>query len=181
MKYLKFTLGILSLLVLGFLLIGIIKPELSYDFEILVEKPLAESWAVSQDEEKMSMWLDGFQNIEHISGTPNTVGAVSDVYFTSGGKQIVIRETITNIVPKETISMVFTSDFMEMGYKFSLSNLDGQTKINTSTTSVGNNLISKSMIALMANSMKEQEQKNLENLKKTIEENTKNYYPIEED
>ena len=54
MKYLKYILGILALLIIGFFLLGLIKSEVSYDCEVMVDKPLAESWAVSQDEEKMS-------------------------------------------------------------------------------------------------------------------------------
>jgi len=49
MKYLKYILGIIAILVMVFFLMGVIKPTLSYDCEIMVEKPLAESWAVSQD------------------------------------------------------------------------------------------------------------------------------------
>jgi len=85
MKYLKYILGILAILVIVFFLLGLIKPELSYECEITVDKSLAESWAVSQDEGKMSDWLPGFQKVEPVSGTPGTVGAVADVYFITDG------------------------------------------------------------------------------------------------
>ncbi len=179
MKYLKYILGILALLIIGFFLLGQIKSELTYEYEIMVDKPLAESWAVSQDEEKMSDWLDGFQKIEHVSGTPGTVGAVSDVYFISDGQEMTIRETITEIVPDESISMSFTSDFMDMDYKLIMTPVDGKTKINSTTTAAGNGMVSKSLIALMGNSIKKQEETNLANLKRTIEENSKNYFPPE--
>lgn len=179
MKYLKYILGILAVLVIVFFLLAIIKPELSYEYEIMVNKPLAESWAVSQDEEKMADWLDGFQKIEHISGSPGTVGEVSDVYFVSDGQEMVIRETITNIVPNESISMLFTSDFMDMDYKLSMRSVDGKTKISSSTTAKGNGLISRSIIALMGSTIKAQEEMNMTNLKNTIEKNKKNYFPVE--
>ncbi|NNC61333.1 MAG: SRPBCC family protein, partial [Eudoraea sp.] len=114
MKYLKYILGIIAVLVIVFFMIGIIKPELSYEAEIMVDKPVAESWAVSQDEEKMGDWLDGFQRIEHISGTPGTVGAVSDVYFVTDGQEMIIRETITDIDPEKSCSMKFSNEFMDM-------------------------------------------------------------------
>lgn len=63
MKYLKYIIGIIALLFIGFLLIGLIKPEASYDSEIMVEKPIAESWAVIQDEGKLVEWLPGFQKL----------------------------------------------------------------------------------------------------------------------
>ncbi len=179
MKYLKYILGILTVLVIGFFLLGVIKSELSYECEVMVDKSLAESWSVSQDEEKMSDWLEGFQKIEQVSGSPNTVGAVADIYFVTDGQEMTIRETITEIVPNESVSMLFTSDFMDMDYKLTMESIDGKTKINSSTTCKGNGMVSKSLIALMGNSMETQEKTNLSSLKKTIEQNSKNYFSTE--
>ena len=181
MKYLKYILGIVVVLVIVFLALGLIKPELSYDAEIVVDKPLAECWAVSQDEDKMADWLEGFQKIEHISGTPGAVGAVSDVYFITNDQEMVIREKITDIVPDESISMFFESDFMNMDYKLSMSNVDGKTKLSSNTSAVGNGIFAKSLMALMGGSIKAQEDTNLANLKKTIEANTKDYLPSEKE
>ncbi|MBT8395124.1 MAG: hypothetical protein KJN66_09775, partial [Bacteroidia bacterium] len=64
MKYLKYILGILVILIIGFFVLGLVKPEITYECEIVVDKPLAECWAVTQDEEKMSEWLPGFQKVE---------------------------------------------------------------------------------------------------------------------
>ncbi len=179
MKYLKYILGILVILVIGFFLLGLIKSELYYECEVMVDKPLTESWAVSQDEEKMSDWLDGFQKIEQVSGSPGKVGSISDVYFLTDGQEMTIRETITDIVPNESISMLFTTDFMDMDYKLNMESIDGKTKINSSTTCEGNGMVSKSLIALMGSSIKTQEETNLTNLKKTIEKNSKNYFHAE--
>lgn len=178
MKYLKYILGIVAILVIGFFLLGVIKSEIAYDCEIIVDKPLAESWAVSQDEQKMSDWLEGFQKFEHVSGTPNEVGAVSDVYFITDGQEMTIRETITDIVPDESVSMSFESDFMDMDYKLAMEAVDGKTKISSSTKAIGNGVVSKSIMALMSSSIKAQEETNLKSLKKTIEANVKNYFPV---
>ncbi|WP_299123349.1 SRPBCC family protein [uncultured Winogradskyella sp.] len=180
MKVLKYIAIILVVLIIGFLLLGLLKPEVSYDCEIAVDKPLAEVWAVTQDEAKMSEWLPGFQKVEHVSGTPGTVGAVSNVYFITDGQEMVIQETITNIVPNESIEMTFTSDFMDMDYKLNMTPVDGKTKITSSTIAKGNGILSKSIMAFSGSAIKAQEETNLVNLKKTIEENTKDYFPVEE-
>ncbi|MFC0605512.1 SRPBCC family protein [Winogradskyella pulchriflava] len=180
MKILKYIVIVIAILIIGFLLLGLLKPEVAYDSEIVVNKPLAEAWAVTQDEAKMADWLPGFQKVEHVSGTPGTVGAVSDVYFINEGQEMVIRETITNLVPNETIEMTFTSDFMNMDYKLNMAPMDGKTKITSSTTTVGNGILAKSMMALAGSSIKAQEETNLENLKKAIEQNTKDYFPVEQ-
>jgi hypothetical protein len=180
MKILKYVFGALAVLVAGFFLIGIISPEVAYDCEIVVDKPMAEAWAVSQDEEKMPDWLEGFQRIEEISGTPGTVGAVSDIYFNSGGEEMVIRETIKDVKPDESTTMFFETEFMNMDYVLSIAPMDGKTKISSTTKAVGNGLFAKSVMALIGSSLKAQEDGNLANLKKVIESNTKDYFPKEE-
>ncbi len=180
MKYLKYGLGIIAILVIIFLLIGFIKPDVSYDCEIMVDKPIEESWKVTQDEKKMSEWLEGFQKVEQVSGTPGTVGAVTNVYFITDGQAMTIKETITDIKPNESIEMLFESDFMNMDYKLKMASIDGKTKISSNTNAKGNGIFSKSIMALMGSSLKAQEETNLINLKKTIEANTKNYFPVEE-
>ena len=179
MKILKYTLILIGVLIVGFLLMGVVKPQVSYDCEISVDKPVQESWAVIQDEEKLSDWLTGFKRIEHVSGTPGTEGAVADVYFDNNGQEMAIRETITSLVPDESISMSYTSDFMNMDYNLSMEDVEGGTKINTNTVAKGNGMFARSMMALMAGSIKAQETMNLENLKQTIEKNEKNYFPVD--
>ena len=181
MKYLKYALIVIAVLIIGFLLMGLIKSEVSYDCEIVVDKPLAEAWAVTQDEAKMADWLEGFQRVERVSGTPGTVGAVSDVYFVTNGQEMVIRETIKEIVPNESIAMSFASDFMNMDYSLAMTEMDGKTKINSSTTTIGNGIIAKSLMAISSGSIKAQEETNLSNLKKAIEQNTRDYFETQTD
>jgi len=175
MKYLKYILGGLALLFFAFILIGIIKSEVAYQGEVLVDKPLAESWQVAQDPNKAADWLVGFKRMQHVSGTPGTVGAVSDIYFDENGEEMSIRETITEIVPFESISMTYTSDFMDMDYQMKMTPVEGKTQISSTTIASGNGVFSKSITALVKGTMVAQEEANLESLKKVIEENTTNY------
>lgn len=175
MKFLKYTLIVLAVLVAAFFSLGIIKPEVTYNCEITVNKSLTESWAVSQDDTKLNEWLEGFQKYENISGTPGTVGAVSDVYFDNNGEVMSIRETITEIIPDKSVSMLFEMDFMNMDYTLNMVNVDGQTKISSSSVVKGNGMVAKSFIALMGGTFSAQEDNNLNNLKKAIEKNTKEY------
>lgn len=174
MKILKYILGIIAVLAIVFILLGFIKPNLQYDCETVVEKPIEESWAFAQDPERMSEWLSGFKRMEHVSGTPGTVGAVSMVYFDSNGQEMSIKEKITDI-DHESISMTYESDFMDMDYKMTMVPEDGKTKISSTTLASGNGMFSKSLMVIIGGSVKGQEEANLALLKKAIEENTKVY------
>lgn len=175
MKILKYVIVALAVLIAGFFLLGVITPRVSYDAEIVVDKPLAEAWAVSQDEDKMADWLEGFEKIEAVSGTPGKVGAVSDIHFNTGGEAVIIRETIKEVKPNESVSMYFETEFMDMEYRLSMTPMGEQTKITTSTTAEGNGAFAKSVMSLISSSLKGQEDGNLANLKQVIESNTKNY------
>ncbi len=177
MKYLKYLLTALVLLALTFVSIGVFKPAVSYDCEVMVNKPAKEAWAVMSDETRMSEWIKGYKRIELIKGEKNTVGAVSNVYVEENGQEMVMQETITKFQPNEAIGMQFSMDgFMDMNYEMSMEEVDGNTKIKTTSTTTGNGFFAKSMVALMGGSMKAQEDENLGNLKKVIEANTKNYF-----
>lgn len=177
MTYLYFALGIIGILTIIFFVIGFIKPVISYDCEIIVDKPIEEAGYVAQDEERMTEWLEGFKRIEHISGTPKKVGNVSNVYFTTNGKEMVVKRTITDIKLFEYIKSLNETDFMNMEYNVKMTAIGEKTKISSSTTVKGNGILSKSLMVFMGSSLKKQEEKNLANLKKTIETNTKKYLP----
>ncbi len=69
---------------------------------------------------------------------------------------------------------------MEFEQTMTLAEKDGQVSIRTDSKVTGKGVMLKSMFALMemiGGSFKEQEVKNLESLKKVVEENTTDYYP----
>lgn len=177
MKYLKYFLILIAVLIIIFFGKGMLTPEISYENEVIVNKPSAEAWAVMADEATTSEWIEGFKRMEHVSGTPNTVGAVSNVYVEEGGEEMMMQETITDIKINERMAMKFTMDFMDMDYEINLDEKEGKTHIRTKSTTRGNGIFAKSMISFMPSSMKAQEDKNLNSLKEVIEANTKNYFP----
>ena len=67
---------------------------------------------------KISQWLKGITNVEHISGEKGTVGAVTKYTFNQDGQESIIKETIKSISPNKYITMDFLmEDAMEMNYR----------------------------------------------------------------
>ncbi|MCK8523446.1 SRPBCC family protein [Aquimarina sp. D1M17] len=175
MKYLKYLLFVVIAIALVFFGKGLFTPSVYYEREVVINKPVKEVWAVMSDESKLPDWIEGFVKTELVSGTPNTVGAVSKVYVEDQGQEMVMEEIITKIKPEELMAMTFTMDFMNMDYEISMEEKDGKTSIKSKSTTVGNGIFAKSMISFMKGSMKDQEDENLNKLKLIVEENTKNY------
>lgn len=177
MKYLKYLIGLIILLAIIFFGKGMMTPEVSYTSEVTVNKSAKEVWAVMNDASKLPQWIEGFKRTELVSGTANTVGAVSNNYVDDNGEEMMMTETITAIQPNEHIAMDFSMDFMNMVYKVYLNEKDGKTTIRSESVTKGNGLFAKSIISFMPSSMKAQEDKNMASLKKVVEENTTNYFP----
>ena len=68
-------------------------------------------------------------------------------------------------------------DVMNMTYKLDFIEKDGKTVIKSSTTNKGEGILMRSMMPFMKSTMQTQEDENMNNLKKLIEENTTNYFP----
>ena len=181
MKLLKIIFGIILLLTVLFLLAGVFTPNISYTSEVTVDKPLKEAWAVMQDESKLSQWITGYIKSELIEGTAGQVGSVSNIYVADKDKEMVMKETVTKLEPEQAIGMLFQMDFMDMDYEMNLEPQGDKTIIKSSSTTTGNHILAKSMIAVMKGGFITQEDTNMNKLKKVIEDNTTDYFlaPVE--
>lgn len=182
MKILKYVLIAIVSLVVIYLGIGLIHPSVYYGHEVMVDKPLEETWGVTQDNSKLPLWILGFKSIELISGEPGAVGSQYKVLVNPGQDQpdFEMTETIVSVEEFDHISLSFDSDMMEFEQTMTLAEKDGQVSIRTDSKVTGKGVMLKSMFALMemiGGSFKEQEVNNLESLKKVVEENTTDYYP----
>ncbi len=187
MKILKYLLYLVIALTILFFAFGIFKPTVSYGHEITVNKSAKETWGVSQDQTKFDQWLQGFKSIELISGEQGEPGSKYKVVVSpgEGRDDFSMIETFKTLKEFELIEMAFDNDQMHIDYSVSHSESNGKTTIKTLATSRGNSLTMRSMFAIMDmfGMFQSQEERNIEALKKVIEENTKDYYPapIEED
>ena len=181
MKYLKYFLYLVIAAGLFFFAKGFFTPSVYHESEIIVDKSAKEAWAVMSDEANLPKWIEGYKRNELVSGTANTVGAISKIYIEEGGKEMVMEEKITAVTPNELMAMRFSMDFMDMDYVMTFKENDGKTIINTKTTTFGNGIFAKSMVSFMTSAMKTQEDKNLAKLKELINNNTKNYFPTKEE
>jgi len=167
---------ILALVVI-FLGKGLLTPSIYYESEIVVDKSAAESWAVMSDESTLPKWIEGYIRSELVSGKPDEIGAVSNVYVDENGSEMMMQETVTDVKLNELLAMTFTMDFMDMDYEALFNEKDGKTTITSRSTTKGNGLFAKSLISFMPGAMKAQEDKNMNSLKTLINSNTKDYFP----
>lgn len=184
MKILKYILFIIVALVVIFLAIGFIHPSVDYGHEIKVNKPLKEAWAVSQDVSKLDQWLDGFKSIELLTGEEGAVGSTYKVIVNPGEGQpdFEMTETIVSIKEYDHINLRFNSEMMDFEQTTLFTEQYGGVMIKTESKVMGKGMVMRSMFALMemlSGSFITQEAKNIEALKKVVEENVTDYYSVE--
>jgi hypothetical protein len=182
MKILKYILFTIAGLIVLFFTIGLLKPSVSYGHEVEVNKPIKEAWAVSQDESKYSQWLDGFTSIDLISGEKGKLGSKYKVVVNPGEGQDAFEmiETVVSVKEFDHVSMEFDSEFMDFEQTMTFSEANGGSKIKTDSKVIGKGIMSKSMFAVMeilVGGFTKQEARNIDALKKVIEENDTDYYP----
>lgn len=182
MKILKYLLFAIIGLAIFFFGLGLAKPSIKYGHEITVDKPLRESWAVHQDPSKLNQWIDGFKSIELIEGERGAVGSKYKVLVTPSPEQgdFEMIETIISKKELDHISLTFDSEMMRFDQKTSFSQSNGKTVVITDSEVFGKGILMRSMFAMMevlGGTFQSQEVKNIEALKKTIEQNTTNYFP----
>ena len=182
MKVLKYVLVTILGLVVLFFAVGLIKSSVSYGAEITVNKPVKEAWAVAEDPTKYDQWLEGFQSMELIEGEYGKVGSKYRIIVkpNDGAEEFEMIETLISKEDFDHITMHFDSEFMDFEQTVNYDEKDGMTVVSTDSKVMGKGIMTRSMFAMMeglAGAFTKQEQKNMDNLKKLIEENTKDYYP----
>ena len=176
MRFLKYFFYLIAGLFIIFLAMGFVHPTINYGHEITVNKPLKEAWMVQQDETKLGQWLAGFKSIELISGEAGKVGSKYKVVVKPSPEEpdFEMIETIVSLKDFDHIGLSFDSDMMVFDQTTTFSENNGQTTIKTDSSVKGKGIIMRSMFAAMeifGGSFKAQEVKNIEALKKVIEEN----------
>ncbi len=183
MKFLKYLLITIVVLVLAFFSLGLIYPVVDYGSEIVVSKSIEEAWAVSEDQSKYHLWLEGFQSMELIEGEFGEFGSKYKVIVNPGEGQpdFEMIETLISREDYDHINMHFDSDMMDFEQLITFSETEEGVSIKTESKVIGKGMMMQSMFAMMekmGGAFTMQETKNQNALKKVIEENTTDYYPV---
>ena len=78
---------------------------MKYTCTVVVDLPIDRVVALWEDESNFQEWQDGFVDIEHLSGTPNTKGAKSRIVFQDKRRIELIETIISTDLPVEKIAL----------------------------------------------------------------------------
>lgn len=169
MKILKWTMGIISALVIAFFSIGVFNPSFNYHSETIINASAETTWNVFSDPNQMSNWLTGFKSMIITKGSPNTVGSEYDLAFSISGEEMLMHEIITSFEPNKRMSFEILNDDIRTISTITLTEKDGVTTIRAENSVNPQGMINKSVFYLFKSYFQKQSDDQYEKLKSLIE------------
>ena len=150
-------------------MIGIIFPKVTFHSEVLVNKPLAQSWEVFTDPTRTSEWLEGFREQAVITGRPGKLGSKVKMAFTEEEQTVYVNQEIVNLIPRQQFDFIMESEALITRVEVTFQTEGVQTRIYVNNVVRGKNPIYRSMFAMLKNTFAAQDQITYDNLKAVIE------------
>lgn len=156
----------------GFLLLGVFVPKVSYSTEVVVNKPVDETWDAFMNQDLMSKWLEGLQSIKVIKGDATTPGSTYEVKVIQQDQEIVMTETLTDYKEKELYAFTLDGNGMTstQEVKFEPEGTN-QTKVTVNSVAEGKGVFMKSIFALSKSMLQTNSDKTYNSFKKVVEKN----------
>jgi uncharacterized protein YndB with AHSA1/START domain len=78
-------------------------------FETVIDASLDTVWAAFDNPDNMPRWQQNLESFKHISGEAGQPGAVSELTYDEKGKEVVLRETITERRQPDFLAGIYES------------------------------------------------------------------------
>lgn len=135
----------------------------------IINRSVKEVWQYFTDPNHLKEWLTGFERLEHLSGTPGTVGATSKQHYTINGKPFELLETITKRVEFRQFSGTMSNEMLHSTIHNYFTGLEGKKTEVRSDTTVTFKGFMRVLSPLMKKSFQQRQDADLQKLKLAIE------------
>ncbi|HMR47359.1 MAG TPA: SRPBCC family protein [Bacteroidia bacterium] len=165
----KYTLAGIAAVILGFVSLGIIHPEIEYESRVEINAPVAKAFDVFIDTAMMKHWMPGFVSFKPLEGKIHTKGSTQLLVLNLNNEQFEITETLEdysypklykfhaqNTLLNSTNTLIFEGDSL-------------RSSLTIKTKASGNNFMLRSMFVFTKPIFKQQQDSTYLLLKKTIE------------
>ena len=179
MKVLKIIAGAIAVLFLIVFMVGVFVPKIDYTNEVEINKPLKESWAVFNDENKVNDWVMGIKSTELIKGEKGKTGAITKMNMEQDGRAFELMEEILEMKKEEKYAAKYYNEMMlqtaEVNFK---SKGENATVISVNSEVAGKGMLNKLVFAFMGGAVKKTSDEMYDRLKTLIENNTTDYFSM---
>lgn len=170
MKILIYVVGFILTCFLGFYIIGVVKPKISYETSITINRPVQQTWEVFSNEKLMKEWMQGFDRIEKINQEPFQTSAKYKLILKDKNQEFENNHTVISAVPNSLYE--YELDNAVLKNHITISFKEPQqftTEIVISNEVEAKNWFLKSLFVFFKSQFKTQDDQNLQALKKLVE------------
>lgn len=175
MKIFIYVIGFITTCFLGFYVIGLVKPSISYDSTIIINRPVEQSWKIYSDESLMNQWVQNFDKIEKIKLTPFESGAEYILILKEKNNTFELHHKVIESIPQKSYQYILKNAVLTNTVKVTFSEpKEFTTEIKITNNVVAENWFLQSLFVFFKSKFKSQDDVNLEALKKLIEMDIQN-------
>ena len=139
------------------------------DVEVVVDRPLAQTFGVFMDVSRMSEWVSGFQRMEPISGTPHTPGSKYRIFLLENGREVEQIETVTSVDSDKLFAIFSDQKTIQSKTEIHFSREIDHTRISARTDVRTKTILWKFLLPLLKSHISRQQQSGYRKLKRIIE------------
>jgi len=161
-RILKILTILILFLLLGFLSLGLLKPEVKYETKAEVKGQLVDVFAMYNDMDKIDQWIPTIKRITPLKETANKKGSVYEMVIDNDGREIKMKEKVLDFVENEMVALEFDTGPMIKKDQFTFAQAGNKTQIIGNHSVVGNNYLYKCMFSLFGTNMQGVDQKYLD-------------------
>ena len=171
MRILKFILKSLAVLLVLFLLSGLIFPKTKYTTTQQINLPMAKTFSLYTDADKMKHWYLGLQSIRTEEQKPGTVGNKYKMVTEVQGEFVQLKRIVTKYNRPKQINYSTQSFEMIKEEAITFQAINGQTLVTNQTSTAGKNYFLKCLYASFFYFIKADDQAILDSFKNYAERN----------
>ena len=171
MKTVKTIVVIVTILLVGFLSIGLLVKTTVYKTEVLIDKPIEKVFTVFNDGTKTENWIPEFKSIKAIEEKEGKVGSTYQISLEKNGNEVTMKEKVLAFIPNKKVTLNYSVEGMLKKNDFSFTTEGDETKIIQESTCKSDGYLMRCMLPFFKSKLKNQDQAYLDNFKNYIEKN----------
>ena len=168
-KFLKVTGIIILLLTVVFFSLGLIFPQVTYNAEVMVNKPVTEVFRKYNDPGTLSKWIPEMKSLEIIEIKSGMVGTKMKMIIENEGQKMELMEEVIAFEENKLIGLTFNAGAMNKVDHVEFIASGETTTIKGTYTYTGSNLFYKSLFSLFKGQFQSIDQSYLNNFKAFVE------------
>ena len=169
MKAIKIILGIISVLVVGFFLTGLLIKETNYSAEVTINKNIKEVFTEFNKPGNIKNWIPEIKSIDTLNLNKGITGSLFSIVVENQGQEIKMTEKVIAYVPNEKVTLFFDAENMLKTDDYLFTEENGITKVTLNASCKSDSYVMACLFPYFKWKLEDQDQTYLNSFKEYLE------------